>query len=42
MLLLLAIGIVGVPSAGHATALTVTGPALYYANYGPNPLSGWS
>jgi hypothetical protein len=37
MLLLLAIGIVGFASAAHATMITVTDPALYYANYGPFP-----
>ncbi len=39
MSLLLAMASVGAiaSSSSHATALTVTGPALYYANYGPNP-----
>jgi hypothetical protein len=39
-MLLIAVGAVGVSSSAHAAALTVTGPALYYANYGPSPLPG--
>jgi hypothetical protein len=42
MLLLLPIAFVGAiaSSRSHGTALTVTGPALYHANYGPSPLPG--
>jgi hypothetical protein len=39
-MLLIAIGAVGVSSSADATALTVSGPFLYYVNEGPSTLFG--